>query len=311
MRRVRRGLVLAGLLIAQVAIAQSPEPDLAYGAYQAGHYRRAQAEALKRIESDHKDAAAMTLLGEIYRQGLGVAPDRKAAMEWFERAASLGDVNAAYALALALLDGNASNAEEARAGGLLERAAAAGHPAANYNLALALLATGQQADDLRALACLEIAAKSDLGDAAYALAILYKQGRAVARDDDKAAEWMAKAAQTGTVSAEVEYAIMLFNGAGVARNEMAAAKLFLRAAHKGNPIAQNRLARLYQAGRGIGTDSIEAAAWHLVARAQGLADPALDQMLERLTPEQHSRAVLLAASRIERTALTMPSQPSK
>jgi TPR repeat protein len=76
------------------------------------------------------------------------------------------------------------------------------------------------------------------------------------------------------------------------------------AAFKGNAIAQNRLARLYQAGRGINPDSAEAAAWHLAARAQGLNDPMLDQLVERLTPEQLNRAAQLAAQRIESTALT-------
>jgi TPR repeat protein len=104
---------------------------------------------------------------------------------------------------------------------------------------------------------------------------------------------------------------MLFNGTGVSVDERAAARLFLRAADKGNPIAQNRIARLYQSGRGIPPDSIEAAAWHLAARAQGLDDPVLDQLLDRLKPEQQDRAATLAATRIEGAALTTPGHTSK
>ncbi|MDP3320091.1 MAG: hypothetical protein Q8S58_13260 [Bosea sp. (in: a-proteobacteria)] len=105
MRRWRRAL--AGLLLAGLAFplsAGAAERDTAYAAYQTGHYRRALSEALKRIEADSKDAAAMTLVGEIYRQGLGVRPDQRVATEWYERAAERGDINAAYALAIALLD---------------------------------------------------------------------------------------------------------------------------------------------------------------------------------------------------------------
>jgi hypothetical protein len=302
----------SGVLAASGASARTP--DLAYGAYQTGHYRRAVEEALKRIEADSTDAAAMTLLGEIYRQGLGVPEDPVAATEWYARAAERGDINAVYALAIALL-GNAGSdkvaADPARAGLLLEQAATAGHPAANYNLALTLLATGEPQDEARAIACLEIAARADIGEALHALGILAKQGRGMSQSDAAAAGWMARAAAAGHLPGEVEYAIMLFNGTGVAKDEAAAARLFLRAAGKGNPIAQNRLARLYQAGRGIPPDSIEAAAWHLAARARGLDDPQLDQLFDRLNPEQQGRAAALAATRIEGAALTSSSQASK
>jgi TPR repeat protein len=314
MRRLRRGLanrllfarllLLAGLPLTLPAAAA--ERDDAYAAYQTGHYRRALSEALKRIEGDSSDAAAMTLVGELYRQGLGVPTDQKVATEWYDRAAARGDINATYALAIALLDDAGGRADPARAGTLLRQAAAAGHAAANYNLALALLATGQAEDDGRAVKNLEIAAQSGIPDALHALGTLAKQGRGMPKSDVVAAEWMAKAASAGHLPAEIEYAIMLFNGTGVARDETAAAKLFLRAAGKGNPIAQNRIARLYQIGRGIPPDSIEAAAWHLAARARGLDDPALDQLFDRLTPEQQGRAARLAASRIEGAALTSP-----
>ncbi len=99
---------------------------------------------------------------------------------------------------------------------------------------------------------------------------------------------------------------MLFNGTGVEKDEAAAASLFRRAAWQGNPIAQNRLAKLYQFGLGIAPDTIEAAAWHLAARAQGLKDAALDDLFERLKPEQQARAARMAASRISSAVLTAP-----
>lgn len=302
-----RGLsrLLAGaLLLAQGAAAHAEDKDLAYGAYQAGHYRRALDEALKRVEANSQDAAAMTLIGEIYRQGLGVPANQAIATDWYERAAARGDVNADYALAMALLDERNPKRDTGRGGELLRKAAAAGHGAANYNLALALLATGRDEDLKAAVACLEIAARANIGDALHALGILAKQGRGLPQSDATAAQWMAKAAAAGHAAGEVEYAIMLFNGTGVARDEAAAAQLFLRAAGQGNPIAQNRIARLYEAGRGVGKDTIEAAAWHLAARAQGLGDPQLDELFARLNPEQQGRAAALAATRIESAALT-------
>lgn len=311
MTRSSRSLALIGLLLGLAAPVAAAEPDLAYGAYDAGHYRRALTEALKRVEADSTDAAGMTLIGLIYLQGLAVPQSTQIATEWFERAAERGDINATYALASALLNDRNPKHDAARGGALMEKAAAAGHPAANYNLALALLATGRDEDTTRAVASLKLAAETGIGEAMYALGILAKQGRGMLESDTIAAQWMAKASATGNIAGEVEYAIMLFNGTGVAKDETAAAKLFLRAANRGNPVAQNRLAKLYQAGLGIPRDSIEAAAWHLAARAQGVADPMLDQLFDRLNPEQQTRAAELAATRIEGAALTTPSQTLK
>jgi len=296
---------LAGILLAVPAMA-APAADEAYGAYQAGHYRRALSEALKRIEANSNDAAAMTLVGELYRQGLGIAPDQKVATEWYDRAEARGDINATFALATQLLDEKSGKRDAVRAGTLLEKAAAAGHPAANYNLALTLLATGREADDKRAVACLEVAAKANVADAMHALGVLAKQGRGMPASEEVAARWMKQAAAAGNIPGMVEYAIMRFNGIGVDKDEAAAAKLFQRAAAQGNPIAQNRLAKLYQFGLGIPPDTIEAAAWYLAARAQGLDDPGLDALFDRLKPEQQARAARIAASRISSAVLTAP-----
>lgn len=308
----RAGCALAlALLFGAAQPLGAAEADQAYAAYQTGHFRRALSEALKRVEADSNDAAAMTLIGEIYRQGLNVPEDQKVATEWFERAAERGDINAIFALSNALLDDRSGKRDPERAAALLARAAAAGHPAANYNLALTLLASGREEDLPRAVASLRIAAQANIPDAQHALGVLAREGKGLPKDEAEAARWMAKASANGYLPAQIDYAIMLFNGTGVPANEDEAAKLFLAAALKGNAIAQNRIARLYQSGRGISLDSIEAAAWHLAARAQGLDDPQLDQLLERLTPEQRERAANLAATRIEGAALTAPGQTSK
>ena len=44
-------------------------PDLAFGAYQRGNFLYALLEAEKRLDANPKDAAAMTLIGEIYHEG--------------------------------------------------------------------------------------------------------------------------------------------------------------------------------------------------------------------------------------------------
>ena len=92
MKRRLRIVALAGLALASPAGGRAP--DLAYGAYQRGLYITALREATARLERNREDAAAMTLLGELYNQGLGVAADPAKAMEWYRLAAQRGDPHA-------------------------------------------------------------------------------------------------------------------------------------------------------------------------------------------------------------------------
>ncbi|HEY6995463.1 MAG TPA: SEL1-like repeat protein, partial [Xanthobacteraceae bacterium] len=70
--------------------------DLAYGAFQRGHYLTALSIATRRVD-EQKDVKAMTLLGELYANGLGVERDDKRAAEWYRLAAERGDREAMFA----------------------------------------------------------------------------------------------------------------------------------------------------------------------------------------------------------------------
>ena len=65
------------------------EPDFAYGAFQRGLYLTAFELALPRAESG--DPVAQTLIAELFWKGLGVARDRKKAVDWYKFAAEGGD----------------------------------------------------------------------------------------------------------------------------------------------------------------------------------------------------------------------------
>jgi uncharacterized protein len=280
------GAFVVALLAASAgaARAQDSQPDLAFGAYQRGHYRTAFEEATKRIERDNNDGAAMALLGQLTASGLSVTPDLKKGAEWFELAAIRGDRNAAFALGMMALDGRGVAKDVGRAKALLQRAASAG------------------------VWLLRQAVQAGLPEAEYAFATLLREGKRVEPDLAAAVHLMGLAARDNYEPAEIEYAIMLFNGEGVAKDEGAAAKLFIRAAARGNPIAENRLARLYVAGRGVPTDLVEAAAWNYLARDAGRADPWLDSAVENLTPEQREKAAALVRMRISsfKLGLTAP-----
>jgi TPR repeat protein len=290
-------LLLIGISGPAIAAPAGREPDIAFGAYQRGLYLKAFQAATDRVARDPTDAPAMTLLGELYNQGLGIAGDPKRAAEWYRLAAARGDAHALLSLGLMALDGRGVPKDPKQGRAWLEQAAAKGEPSACYNVALLNLATGNEADLQKAVPLLRKAADAEIADAQHALGVLHLQGRGVARDPAEAARWFSRAAGNGSVAGLVEHAILLFNGEGIPADETAAAKEFLRAAAQGNAIAQNRLARLYAIGRGVPQDKAEAAAWHMVAAAQGLSDTWLDDALRELTADERARAERLAAER--------------
>lgn len=263
-------------------------PDLAFGAYQRGYYMTALAEAMKRIAANPDDAAAMTLVGELYAEGLSVRRDSTEAVRWYTLASDRGDRQATFRLALAKLVGDGAPKDRDGAQKLFEKAAAQGHPGALYNLGvMAIENSGGVAPDFaKAAKLFEQAAELSDSDAAYALGLLYRNGTGVEKSDERAAEWIARSAKDNNVPAEIEYAIMLFNGVGAPKDETAAAKLFLKAAARDNPVAQNRAARVLAAGRGLPKDMVEAMKWHILARAAGINDPWLDGELTRLSPKE-------------------------
>lgn len=298
---------LAALLAMEGPAKAEPPADAAYAAYQAGRFQEAFRLATKRIESDASDRAAMTLIAEIIVQGLGMRQDERRAAEWYELAARRGDPNAQFALGLMRLDGRGGRRDEAEARALLEQAAAQGHGPAAFNLALPLLASGGEAELRRAVPLLKLAAEQEVGDAQHALAVLMIEGRGVPRDEEAGADMMARAAANGSLAGEVEFAILQFAGRGIGRDERAAARLFARAAHRGNAIAQNRLARILLQGRWLPRDQVVAMGWHVAARAQGLADEALEAEFARLTPEERRKAEQFAQDQLASVAaLTKP-----
>jgi TPR repeat protein len=267
-----------------------PEPDLAYGAFQRGRYLTAFREATKRA-SENNDPKAMTLLGELYADGLGVPNDDKKAVDWYKLAIERGDREAMFSLAMFRMAGRGGPADRGEAARLLGEAAKRGHVIAAYDLALLYL-EGQvfPQDFAKAATLMRQAADAGSPQAQYALATLYKDGRGVKKDLSEAARLLGEAAKAGMTEAEVEYGIALFNGTGSRRNESAALPYLLKAAKKNNPIGQNRLALMYATGRGVKADPVEAGRWHLIAKAGGDLDPFLDDFMRKMKPADRAAA---------------------
>src|ERR1700726_918941 len=75
-----------------------PNVDLVYGLYQRGMYKSAFNLASMRAAAG--DTKAMTMLGELYANALGVKRDFAKAADWYKRAADGGDREGMFALAM-------------------------------------------------------------------------------------------------------------------------------------------------------------------------------------------------------------------
>lgn len=261
-----------------------------FAAYQRGAFLEAVKLAEVRAEKN-KDTRAMTLLGELYGEGVGVPADPKKSLDYYQRAAAAGDVYATFAVGMLYLQGAGVTRSKDEAAKYFRRAADKGHPAAAYNLALLYL-EGQvfPQNFAEAAKLMRIAADKDIADAQHALAIFYQEGQGVQQDLTEAVKWLRRAARLDHVPATIELAIALFNGKGVPKDEANAALAMRRAALKGNPVAQNRFARLLQSGRGIEKNTVEAMAWHLMARSQNVSDPWLDDVFGSLSADDKKKA---------------------
>ena len=196
-----RRLQIATLLLALAAPAHAGlapgAPDLAFGAYQRGYYQTAFAEAMKRIDKDLHDAAAMTLVAELEAQGLGVKQSMSEALRWYKLAADQGDGNAQFALALAKLAGK-DGPRDVRARALLQKAAAQDHAGAWLQLGVLALEGNGVASDFpqRGRRFPPRGGVERRGSRLFA-GLLYREGRGVEKDTQQAGYWLRKSAEGG------------------------------------------------------------------------------------------------------------------
>ncbi|WP_295808166.1 tetratricopeptide repeat protein [uncultured Nitratireductor sp.] len=266
-------------------------PDAAYGAFQRGYYITAHNLALPRAKSG--DAAAQTLVAEIYARGLGMPRSAEKAAEWYSKAAQQGVPEAQFQYALMLLDGNFVEQDTDRAFALMQVAADKSNRLAQFNLAQMILDRQSSFDSQkRAVGYYEKAANAGLADAQYAMAQVYANGFGGRQADDKVARnWLERSARKNFDTAQLDLGTWLVEGRGGARDTQAGFGWLKRAAEGGNVAAQNRLAKLYRAGVGTAPDTIEGAAWYVSARRAGLIDPAMEDFLAGLTAEEMKEAI--------------------
>ena len=263
--------------------------DYAYGAYQRGYFLTALELALPRAEQG--DAAAQTLIAELYARGLGVAQSLERAAGWYQLASNNGDRLATFELGMLYQDGAGVPRNRQRAAELFRSSAEAGYIPAKYNLAL-LHVEGVHAEPslTRAAELMKVAADAELPEALYDYGAMLLEGAGLAPDVAQGADYIRRAAEAGLADAQVDYATLLYLGHGIERDVEAAATWYGIAAANGNVVAQNRYAKLLAVGEGVTLNLEEAAMWRALARRQGLTDPDLDRLLVSIPSGELARA---------------------
>lgn len=265
--------------------------DPAFGAFQRGLYLTAFNLGMERAKTG--DAAAQTLVAEIYARGLGVKADQKQAAHWYGLAAEQGEHEAQFRYAAMLLQGIYVPKDAKKAEMLMQKAADAGIAMAqfNYGQMLMMRHPGMTGID-DAWPWFQKAADAELADGEYAMSQILANGTLkVKRDDAKARDYLLRAARKNYDTAQLDLGTWLVEGRGGDRNYDAGFRWMLTAARSGNIAAMARLARLYRDGIGTEGNPVEAAAWYIMARRAKLNAKDLDSFMDGLTDSEIQQAI--------------------
>lgn len=120
----------------------------------------------------------------------------------------------------------------------------------------------------------ELVKKAEQGDAdAMAdLGYVFAEGRGIAKDYEKSAEWTKKAAEQGQKYAQCNMGVDYEFGHGVIQDYDEAAKWYRKSAEQDYSDAQYRLGNCYYFGKGVPKDYAEAVIWYRKAADQGHLD---------------------------------------
>ncbi len=211
MKSLILGSVISVMMLSSTAFAGLSEALTAYG---IKRYDQAFAEFA--YLADEGDATAAYYLGKMYTNGLGVEKDDQKAVQYYQKAESAYNIDAAYELAEILLRDAKDKNDEKFTMGLryLKRAAYAGQPDALRQLGEFYEKGDWVEKDFKSafgfylMGALKGDAKSQ-----FDVSRLYFMGKGVPQDYENGLKWMTRSARQGYVLAQKELAIGRSEGA--------------------------------------------------------------------------------------------------
>ena len=262
----------------------------------------------KSAEAGEKDG--MIPLGDAYRDGKGVEKDLHEAAKWYQKAAEAGNLLGYIELAGLYQSKNSELYNEKTALHWYLTAADAGESFAYYMLGQHCLDGGE---DDQALDWFRKGADAEEPHSAFALALLYEEGKIVAQDQTLAEQWLHKAAEFGSDEAEELLTVSpeerLFRCAEELMFEdeyELALNLLHQAARAGDLNAMNTLGSCYYNGTGVSEDPTAGLNWYRKSAEQGnteamvfLGDHSINEGKEEEAMSWYRKAARLGDSEAE------------
>lgn len=216
------------------------------------------------------DPEAQYMMAVMYSEGAGLRERPDKAFVWATAAARQGHADACNLLGVFYSEGYGVDRDEAQAAAWFQKAADAGNPKGAFNLGASFeFGSGVQQDMRQAFSWYRLAAEKGNPIAQYSLGTCHEFGMGVARNPALAVHWYRQSAEQGEPRGQLALGVCYERGIGVLRNPALAVAWYRRAAGQGHNPARMRLADCYDAGTGVAADAARAAALFQQAAADG------------------------------------------
>lgn len=198
----------------------------------------------KAAELDNVDGYCRAAL--YLANGYSGVTDAVKSRKYYEKAAGMGSCFALVELSFLYENGNGVERSYEKAFELCEKAAQEGYPYAMFRVGLYLeKAVLGEAKPEEAFAWYTKAAMADENEGIFALGRCYKQGIGTEEDWDKALEWFGKGAEKNESRCLTELGLAYENGNGVEENPQKAVEYMTRAAEQDYGYAQFKMGDYY------------------------------------------------------------------
>ncbi|KAK3820640.1 MAG: hypothetical protein J3R72DRAFT_529172 [Linnemannia gamsii] len=170
---------------------------------QAATTAAAKTEVMKTMaRASQGEADAQFALGEMLKNGKGVRQDRRAAMDWYSKAAEQGHARAQYSIGHLYEQGDGAKQETLRNVRRYLEGVVRGYSEAEVEIAkVEDKERGVPQDDTKAFEWYRQSAERGYPAAQLKVARCYEEGRGVPKSREKAFEWFMKADSTGFIIA--------------------------------------------------------------------------------------------------------------
>lgn len=209
-------------------------------------------------------------IGVMYESGTGVEQDYTQALEWYEKAADLGQITAMGNIGALYMDGNGVEQDYAKALEWYEKAADLGNAYAMNDIGfMYYVGNGVEQDYTQAAEWFERAFENGNSTGASNVGRMYFDGVGVEQDYAMALQWYEKAVDMGHAGAMNELGWMYQNGLGVEEDWSKAFEYYKMAADLEEPTGMNNVGFFYENGMGVEQDYEKALEYYDMAAELG------------------------------------------